>query len=167
VKLDRAIDDVREREAQLAELLRTVGERHATEPDLYHLGHSLARSCVEHVTRLLPFAQRYGAATDGAMTDGAAPDGGPGMLEALRRKGSQLLRHDEPAGLLLLRDLRELYLAAQDSELAWVVLLQAAKAARDADLVEVAEACHEEADGCGRWLRTRLKEAAPQVLATG
>ena len=162
MKLDLAIDDVRERETQLATLLRTVGERHATEPDLYHLGQMLARSCADHVTRLQPFARRYGATADGAPVDG-----GPGALETLRRKGSELMRHSEPAGLLLLRDLRELYLAAQDSELAWVMLLQAARAARDPDLVEVATACHEEADGCGRWLRTRLKEAAPQVLASG
>ncbi len=160
MKLDRAIDEVRERETELATLLRTVGERHATEPDLYHLGHTIAASCAEHVSRLRPFAARYGAHPDG---DGD----GSRLLETVRRKGSELPRHNEPAGLLLLRDLRELYLAAQDSELAWVVLLQAARAARDAALVDVATACHEEADGCGRWLRTRIKQAAPQVLATG
>jgi len=161
VKLDQAIDEVCGREAELVKLLRAVGGRHAAEPDLYQLGHTVAESCAEHVTRLRPFAARYGATVD----DSAAP-GGPGVLDALRGKGSELVGHGGAAGLPLLRDLRELYLAAQDSELAWVVLLQAARAARDPDLVEVATACHEEADGCGRWLRTRIKEAAPQVLAT-
>jgi hypothetical protein len=59
------------------------------------------------------------------------------------------------------------YLAAQHAELAWVVLLQAAKAKRDAELIEVVTRCHEEAETCGKWLRTRIKEAAPQVYAAG
>lgn len=44
MKLDKAIDDVQEAEADLATRLRVVAERHATEHDIYHLGHTLARS---------------------------------------------------------------------------------------------------------------------------
>src|SRR5215211_3394550 len=49
-------------------------------------------------------------------------------------------------GMLLLRDLRNLYLSAQEAELAWVILVQVAKAARDPALLEVAMSCCEDAE---------------------
>jgi len=71
------------------------------------------------------------------------------------------------SGLLLLRDLRNLYLSAQEAEIDWVILAQAAQAVRDRELLQVVSLCHEEAEARGKWLRTRIKESAPQVLATG
>jgi hypothetical protein len=162
MKLGHAIEDVRDAEAELAQELLAVGERHAVEHDLYHLSHTLAKQCAEHVERLGPFAERYGAPSDG---NGVAES--PGVLETLRRKSAELLGRSEVSGLLLLRDLRNLYLTAQAAEIAWVILAQAARAARDRDLLRVVDPCHEEAELRGKWLRTRLKETAPQVLATG
>src|SRR5213078_3360927 len=138
------------------------GERHAVEHDLYHLSHTLARQCADHLQQLLPAAHRYGASVDpGDLT------GSPGLLATVRQKGAELLGRSEASGLLLLRDLRHLYLAAQDAEIAWVILLQAARAARDRDLLQVASNCQEQAEARGKWLRTRIKETSPQVLATG
>ena len=90
-----------------------------------------------------------------------------GLLETVRRKSSELLGRSEASGLLLLADLRSLYLSAQEAEITWVILLQAAKAVRDRDLLETATSCQHEAETRGKWLRTRIKEASPQVLATG
>jgi hypothetical protein len=160
MKLDRAIEDLQAAEVELAKRLRTVGERHAAEHDLYHLGHALARGCADRLARLGPMAQRYGTATD---PDRAADSGED--VDALRRKGSQLLGRTEVAGQLMLSDLRQLYVTARAAEIAWVILLQAAKAARDRDLIELASHCHEEAETCATWVRTRIKESAPQVLA--
>jgi len=111
VKLHKAIEDVQEAEAELAKQLRSVGERHATEPDLYQLGHVLARQCADHIRRLAPFAESYGASR---RADNIAET--PGVLETLRRKGSELVGHSEVSGLLLLRDLRHLYLVVQDRD---------------------------------------------------
>jgi hypothetical protein len=162
MKLDVAIKDVQDAEADLAKRLRAVGERHAAEHDLYHLGHTLARQCAEHLQRLAPFAERYGASADG----GAVPES-PGVMEALRRRGSELLGRSEASGLLLLKDLRSLYLSAQEAEIAWVILMQAAKAVRDPELLDAASSCQKAAEARGKWLRTRIKESSPQVLATG
>ena len=162
MRLDRAIEDVQDAEQALADELRTVGERHAVDHDLYHLGHTLASQCAEHVERLEPFAVRYGAVTKAAGGGDAN-----GLLEALRRRTSELLGHSEHSGLLLLHDLKNLYLVAQEAELAWVILGQAAKAVRDAELLEVVGECEEEAQARAKWVRTRLKAAAPQVLAAG
>ena len=162
MKLDKAITDVQSAEADLAKELRTIGERHAVEHDLYHLGHTLAKQCSDHLRLLAPFADRYGATP---REDGVAES--PGLLETLRHKSSELLSRSEMSGILLLRDLRNLYLSAQEAEIAWVILAQAAQAVRDHELLQVASLCHEEAEARGKWLRTRIKESAPQVLATG
>ena len=159
--LDKAIDGVRQAEADLARRLRTVGERHAAEQDLYHLGHTLARQCAEHVRRLAPFAERYGARS------GEIDPDSPGLLESVRHKGAELLGRSTASGAALLHDLRGLYLAAQETEIAWVMLIQAAQAVRDADLLAVAGPCHAEIETCAKWARSRIKEVAPQVFATG
>ena len=66
-----------------------------------------------------------------------------------------------------LADLRYCYLLSERAELDWVILLQAAKAARDANLIGIATSAEEDAQRCGRWLRTRIKAAAAQALALG
>jgi hypothetical protein len=162
VKLDKAISDVQDAESDLAKELRSIGERHAVEHDLYHLGHTLANQCSDHLEHLAPFATRYGAKP---REDGVAES--PNLLETLRHKSAELLGRSEISGLLLLRDLRNLYLSAQEAEIAWVILAQAAQAVRDRELLQTVSLCHEEAEARGKWLRTRIKEAAPQVLATG
>ncbi len=162
MKLDKAIEDVQDAEAELAKELRVVGERHAAEHDVYHLGHTLANQCADHLERLAPFVERYGTSS----ADDRVHES-PGPLAALRQKSAELLGRSETSGLLLLRDLRNLYLTAQEAELAWVILGQAAQAVRDRELLHEVTRCREEAEARGKWLRTKIKESAPQVLATG
>jgi hypothetical protein len=162
VKLDKAIEQAQEAESELARELRTVGERHAVEHDLYHLSHTLARQCERHLERLRPLAERYGA-------DGSAPEvaESPTLRERMRHKTAELLGRSQATGMLLLRDLRNLYLQAQEAEIAWVILGQCARAARDRQLVEVVSDIQEEAETRAKWLRTRIKETSPQVLVAG
>jgi hypothetical protein len=162
VKIDQAINDVRDAETELAKRLRLTGERHAVEHDLYHLGHTLARQCADHLDQLATVSGKYGVQAEEASVDES-----PGLLETARHKASEVLGRSETAGLLLLRDLREVYLRAQAAEIAWIILIQAAKAGRDTDLLTIATSCHTETETCGKWLRTRIKETSPQVLATG
>jgi hypothetical protein len=163
MKLDRAIEDVREAEVDLAKRLRIVGERHAVEHDLYHMGHSRADKCAEHLVKLQPFAERYGAAST---AESAGASSSPGLMETLRQKTSELLGRSEVTGLMLLADLRKNYLVAQRAEISWIVLIQVAKAARDSELLAAAMKCHEETEMTAKWLRTKIKVACPQVLAT-
>jgi hypothetical protein len=162
MKIDRAIQDVQQAETELAKRLRLTGERHAVEHDLFHLGHTLARRCGDHLDRLATVSGKYGV-----QAESVSAAESPGLLETARHKASELLGRSELTGMLLLRDLRELYLRAQEAEITWIILIQAAKACRDAELLEVATHCHAETETCGKWLRTRIKETSPQVLATG
>jgi hypothetical protein len=160
MKVHVVLNDVAEVEHDLALRLVRFAERHAVEHDLYHTGHALARQCRQHLERLEPFTERY---------DARPPDAtvrSPGVLERVRRGASDAIGRSEAAGLVLVHDMRDLYLGVQDAELAWVLLLQVARAVRDAELVETTSACHEAAAMRGKWLRTRLKESAPQIYAT-
>jgi len=67
---------------------------------------------------------------------------------------------------MLLRDLRELYLAAARASLAWTALGQGAQAVGDTDLLEAVSACHPETIRTMKWTVQKVKEAAPQVLAS-
>jgi hypothetical protein len=161
MKIDHAIEQVCDAEAALGDDLRLVGERHAVDADVYHVAHVLSARCRSQIERLRSHAGRYGA------DEPELPEDGSPVVERLRRLSSDLLGKHEVAGMLLLDDLRDLYLTAHRAELAWVVLLQAARAARDEDLAEAAKAGREEAERRWKWLRTRIKESAPQVLVAG
>jgi hypothetical protein len=132
----------------LADAFREVAAAHADEADVEHLCRKLAADCEDHATRLEPFAERYGE---------AAPDE-PDRLH------SELFRGTRSGGLGLLRDLHDLYLMATECDMAWTLVGQAAHGARDRELLAVVARCEGETAIQLKWLRTRMKEAAPQAL---
>ena len=135
-------------EENFAAGLREVARAHAAEVDVLHVAGVVAARCDRHVERLAPFVERYGE---------DAPDE-PDRLHA------ELFRGPREGGLGLLRDLHDLYLEAANCEIAWTLVGQAAQAARDAELLAVAGACGSETATHLQWLKTRMKQAAPQAL---
>ncbi len=91
----------------------------------------------------------------------------PTKNDRARRATAVLAGRAPQSGLLLLRDLQQLFLAAEEVSILWVMAGQAAQAARDAELLEVVTECHTETEVHVKWLTTRIKIAAPQALATG
>lgn len=158
MKIDRAIEQVQDAETDLAAELRTLGERHAVESDVYHVSHLLASRCASQLERLRPHARRYGAPEHSEAEDT------PAVVERLRRTSSQLMGRQELSGMLLLDDLRDVYLTAHRAELAWLILSQGARAARDPELLAAASEGREEAERRWRWLRTKIQESSPQML---
>ena len=135
-------------ERELAAAYREVGGAHADEVDVFHTCEKLARECDRHAGELEPIASRYG--------EDAPPE--PARLHATIFQGSR------EGGLGLLRDLQDLYLMAAQSDIAWTLLGQAAKGLRDDDLLAVVTSAEQETEIQLKWLRTRMKEAAPQAL---
>jgi hypothetical protein len=135
-------------ELTLADAFRQVADAHGDEPDIDHLGRQQAERCDDHAARLEPFARRY--AED-------AP-GEPARLH------SELFRGTRTGGIGLLRDLQDLYLMAAECDVCWTVVGQAAQGARDRRLLEVVTTCEGETTMQLAWLRTRMKQAAPQAL---
>jgi hypothetical protein len=55
-------------------------------------------------------------------------------------------------------------LLASYLDMAWVLVGQAAKGARDYELIETVEQYAKQTEAQQKWLTTRLKAAAPQAL---
>jgi hypothetical protein len=160
VKIGLALSAIQDAETELADEFAKVGDRHRVEHDVFHLSRTFEQMCRRHVEKLAPFAERYG--TDSADSNGA----GEGVLSGLRRKASELLGRQPPAGILLLRDLRGLYVLASEVSIDWVMLAQAAQAARDGELLSVVSECHDETLRQVRWATTKIKNSAPQALTS-
>jgi len=132
----------------LADAYREVGQAHHDEPDVLHECERLATRCDRHASELEPFVDRYGEGVDDE------PD----------RLHSELFRGTRQGGLGLLRDLHDLYLMATECDISWTLIGQAAKGARDDALDDVVRRCEGDTAMQLRWLRTRMKAAAPQAL---
>src|SRR4051812_26774435 len=135
-------------EDNLAFAFREVAEGHADEADVHVLGARLARQCEVHATRLEPFARRY--------SEDAADE--PERLH------SELFGGVRGGPLGLLRDLHDLYLMACECDIVWMLVGQGAQGARDAELLDVTRECEQETATQLSWLKTRMKQAAPQAL---
>ena len=135
-------------EIELADAFRELAEGHAEEADVHQTCRKLAAECDRHAEELGPFAERYG-------------EDAPTEPERLH---SELFKGTRAGPLGLLRDLQDLYLMAAECDLAWTMIGQAAQGARDHDLLEVVNGCEGETAIQLQWIKTRMKQAAPQVL---
>src|SRR5436190_7306951 len=147
MKVDLAIEQAQEAECELFDELTSIAERHAADSDVYHVAKMLASRCALQLELLLPHARRYGAIE--RLID--EPTGAPDVLERARRLASEMLGKQELAGMLLFDDLRGLYLTTHRADLAWVVLEQGAKAARDDELLAATRKGREEAAHRRTW----------------
>lgn len=135
-------------EQVLAESLRTLGEGHADEPDVYEATLLLAQQSEEHVRRLRPAVDRYGE----------QPDDEPDRLHAVA------LPEPRSGPLGLLRDLQDVHLMATLVDSTSTLVKQAALALRDEELLSIISACEGETAVQVDWLAMRMKQAAPQAL---
>jgi hypothetical protein len=132
----------------LADAFRQVGEGHAEEPDVFHLCHVLAKRIDGQVEMLTPVVERYGEQRESE----------PERLHA------QGLGSTRSGGVGLLRDLQDLYMLGSLVEMTWTAIGQAAQGLRDRELLHIVHSCDEDTSRQLQWLRTRIKQAAPQAL---
>ncbi len=132
----------------LAEGFRKVGEAHAAEVDVYHTCITLAKQCEAQAEQLKRFVDRYGEEKP----------------EEPERLYHDLFDETRSGGLGLIRDLHDLYLMANACDISWTMIGQAAQGARDRELLETANACENQTATQIKWLKTRMKQAAPQAL---
>ncbi|MGE4425254.1 MAG: hypothetical protein AB7G37_02240 [Solirubrobacteraceae bacterium] len=163
MKIAVVLREVEEAESELAAELRAVGERHATDHDVFHLTRLMHGWVDARLHRLSTHADRYGTDLD---PERAEEERRPGVVDRLREKGADLVGRRPEPGLLLLRDMRDLHLAAARVSLAWTVLGQGAQAVQDTELLATVTACHPEAIRTMKWTVQKVKEASPQVLAS-
>jgi hypothetical protein len=63
-----------------------------------------------------------------------------------------------------LRDLHDLWLMVNESVISLEVLEQAARALRDRELLSALEGVQRQNERQRSWLKTRIRQAAPQIL---
>ncbi len=139
---------VQQSEQQLARAFMQVANHHGDEPDIYQVCQTLSTWSREHATALQPLVDRYADAKS----------------DEPERLSQPLFDQPRTGSLALLRDLHDLYLLANEVELCWVVLLQAARGLRDADLEAQCTDFDKTTKRQLTWLMTRIKQAAPQTL---
>jgi hypothetical protein len=163
MKVGLAIAQAAESERDLVGALAMMRERHVADQDVWHLTHQFAAWGRTHLEMLEPMARRYGADL------GAPPDAEPGgfgnLLATVQETGSRLLGRRPEGGLVLLRDLRKLYLMTSAASINYVILAQGAQAVKDRDLLDVVTRCEDDTLRTLRWMVFRIKEAAPQAIA--
>lgn len=137
-------------EQRLAEAFQLVAAHHEIEPDIVSTCHLLAGWSMQHVKQLAPIVEKYGEQKE------EEPDNLLSTLFHGPRKG----------GLGLMRDLHDVWLLSQEARFAWTIVLQSALALRDKDMEAICTTCGNETDRQIAWLRTRVKQAAPQALVT-
>ncbi|MEV1117959.1 hypothetical protein AB0I91_23065 [Actinosynnema sp. NPDC049800] len=132
----------------LADAFREVGRGHGEEPDVWHTCQVLAGRVDRQAEALAPVVERYGEHREEE----------PERLHAAELESTR----SGPVGLL--RDLQDLYTLASLTDITWTVVGQAAQGLRDRELLDVVTSCEQETARQLTWLRTRIKQAAPQAL---
>ena len=159
-KVPVAIEELHRSENELAAELLRVSDRHSADHEVHHVARDLARWSREHVRGLAAWAPTTASSSTRRPRPGATC-WARCAARAARRSG----RHHEPA-LLLLRDLRGLYLQASGVSVDWEILAQTAQALEDHELLDLTQASHPETLRQLRWANGVLKECAAQVMVT-
>ena len=160
MKFGLVLEEMHRSENDLAHHLLTISERHKVDHEIYHLARDLARWSQQHVRDIADIAKNYGEDLD------PEPRGEMGLMETIREKGSEMVGRRPETGMLLLRDLRELYLKACGVSADWELLAQAAQGMKDKNLLALAQKCHPQTIRQMKWANGKLKESATQVLVS-
>lgn len=163
MKIDIALIEVRDAETELVQRLLQIGERHKADHDVFHLSRMMSGWATERLHRLAAHYAIYGVPLD---PDAIDREGARGVLALVREKSADPDGYRPEPGILLLRDIRGLHLAASRTSLAWTMLGQGAQAVSDLDLLATVTACHPDAIRTMNWTVQKIKEASPQVLAS-
>jgi hypothetical protein len=163
MELPRALEHLAEVHTELIDDLRTIGDRHRPEADVFHICHALADRLVPLGVALASNAERYGKDVSGPSAGGAWSD----ALARVRRKMADVAGKSSRSGLVLMLDLRHLYLQGQEDLLGWIMVGQAAKSRRDKELSALAELGYAEAERLVKWVTTQVKSLSAQALTAG
>lgn len=137
-----------ESEKRLVKAFGQVRHTHIKEPDIDALCKLFSEWSKEAESLLKPFVEKYGARREGEP----------------KRLDKALLVERREGGFDMLRDLHDLWLLVNESLISLNVLEQAARALRDEELLDTLKHMQDRNDRQMVWLKTRISQAAPQVL---
>lgn len=137
-----------------------MAQTHAAEHEIHHVALDIAMWSDENVHLLAE------AARDNGVDLGSEADEPNRLGQFARGITSAGAERRAETGLLLLHDLRDLYVRASEASLHWEMLAQIAQAKRNVGLLELTKRCHPQALRQTRWANSMLKTLTPQILAS-
>jgi hypothetical protein len=160
MKIHLALEELHHSENDLAGQLLAMSDRHKADHEIFHVARDLAVWSQGHVRRIAAIGRRFDLELD------PEPAGDPTLLQKVRQEvGDRLGRRSAPA-LLLLRDLRSVYIDASGVSVDWELIAQAAQGIKDQGLLDLASSCHPDTLRQAKWANSQLKESAPQILGS-
>jgi hypothetical protein len=160
MKIGLALHELHRSENELADKLLHASDRHKVDHEIHYIARDLARWSQEHVRLLAQAAERYDTRLD------PEPRGESRTTEHLRDKVSEVIGREPQSALLLLVDLREIYMRASGVSVEWELIAQAAQGVKDKNLVALSKRCHPDNLRQARWANGKLKGAATQILVS-
>jgi hypothetical protein len=160
MKLDMAIEELHRSENHLVTVLTSMSDKHKADHEVFYVCRDMAGWSREHVAALAAIGGDFGVDLDPEASDD------PGLLATLKQRASELVGRRSVPGLLLLADLRHLYREAAGTSVDWELLAQGAQAAKETELLRLAQRCHPQTLRITRWANGYLKVTSPQVLAS-
>jgi hypothetical protein len=158
MKIGIVLRDLHQDETELAKAFVRLADEHRVDHEVGHLGHDLADWSMRHVREIAAVATQFGEDLE------PAPDGTPALVDQARRWASERMGRSKDAELVMVRDLKDVYLRASGVLTDWEMVGQAAQAIVHDELVELATRCQGETKRQMTWANAKIKEVSTQAL---
>lgn len=160
MKLGPVLHELHRSEVKLGHKLLQASERHRVDHEIYHVARDLVDWSRSHIAEIARIGGDYGQDLD------PTPQLELGLAEKAREKGSELIGRIGDADLLLLEDLRTIYMEASGVAMDWLLIAQAAQGLKHHDLLAMAEDCQPQTLRQAKWAEAKLRESATQILVS-
>jgi hypothetical protein len=158
MRIGTVLKDLHHDENELVRTLERLADRHRADHEVFHLGRDLATWSVGHVREIAEIAGEFGEQLD------PVADENPTVVDEARRWMSERVGRSPQTELLLVRDLRDVYLQASGVLTDWEMIGQAAQAIVHDRLLELANRCQAETKRQAAWANAKIKESSTQAL---
>jgi hypothetical protein len=158
MKIGIVLRDLHHDETELARAFVRLAEEHHVDHEIQHLGHDLADWSMRHIREIASVATQFGQTLE------PAPDGTPALVDQARRWASERTGRAEDAELVMVRDLKAVYLRASGVLTDWEMVGQAAQEIVHDELVGLATRCQSDTRRQMTWANAKLKEVSTQAL---
>jgi hypothetical protein len=153
--LARAIEHLSAAENDLAAALRQLADMVGASRDLCEGAEQLGSQAEGRAEALRSWAERFPTA------GGARP---VALWQSLRDEIPRNGGVTSDPGLALLRDLRRVYLMAQECSLGWMMVESAALSSRERQLLDLVSAGRAAVSKAVRWIEEQIEQTSPEVL---
>lgn len=160
MKIGPVLAAVHRSEMDLYHDLLRLSQRYLTEPEVHHVAKDVAAWSRDHIAKLAKIAADYGQ------------DLAPDVSDVRESKHAEHSSHsaldglNNPAGLQLLWDLRNIHMAASGVAMQWTMLSQGAQALHHNELLAVVNECQPQTQRQQTWAKAQIKQLSPQMLSS-